>query len=56
MTIIKFNIRFFQVTQQITIDIHGVGLSLVNNVKQFDLMYIGIASSSKLTFCILCFN
>lgn len=35
-----------KVTQQITVDIHGVGLSLVNNIKQFDLMYIGIASSN----------
>lgn len=26
-------------------DIHGVGLSLVNNAKQVDIMYIGIASS-----------
>lgn len=26
-------------------DIHGIGLSLVNNLKQCDIMYIGIASS-----------
>lgn len=26
-------------------DIHGIGLSLVNNIKQCDIMYIGIASS-----------
>ena len=33
------------ITQEIMLEIHGVGLSLVNNQKQFDLMYIGIASS-----------
>ncbi|XP_065079310.1 intermembrane lipid transfer protein Vps13 isoform X3 [Ochlerotatus camptorhynchus] len=37
--------RLDQVTQEIKLEIHGVGLSLVNNVKQCDLMYIGIASS-----------
>ncbi|XP_055620155.1 intermembrane lipid transfer protein Vps13 isoform X3 [Toxorhynchites rutilus septentrionalis] len=37
--------RLDQVTQEIKIEIHGVGLSLVNNSKQCDLMYIGIASS-----------
>lgn len=31
--------------QEIEVDIHGIGLSLVNNVKQCDIMYIGIASS-----------
>lgn len=34
-----------QVNQEIEIDIHGIGLSLVNNIKQCDVMYIGIASS-----------
>ncbi|XP_039442815.1 intermembrane lipid transfer protein Vps13 isoform X7 [Culex pipiens pallens] len=37
--------RLDQVTQEIKLEIHGVGLSLVNNSKQCDLMYIGIASS-----------
>ncbi|XP_058466266.1 intermembrane lipid transfer protein Vps13 isoform X2 [Malaya genurostris] len=37
--------RLDQVTQEIKLEIHGVGLSLVNNMKQCDLMYIGIASS-----------
>ncbi|XP_029725509.1 intermembrane lipid transfer protein Vps13 isoform X2 [Aedes albopictus] len=37
--------RLDQVTQEIKLEIHGVGLSLVNNVIQSDLMYIGIASS-----------
>ncbi len=41
------NIIFYkiQVTQEIEVDIHGIGLSLVNNLKQCDIMYIGIASS-----------
>lgn len=34
-----------KVTQEIEVDIHGIGLSLVNNLKQCDIMYIGIASS-----------
>ncbi|XP_055538544.1 intermembrane lipid transfer protein Vps13 isoform X2 [Wyeomyia smithii] len=37
--------RLDQVTQEIKLEIHGVGLSLVNNMKPCDLMYIGIASS-----------
>lgn len=37
--------RLDHVTQEIKLEIHGVGLSLVNNIKQCDLMYIGIASS-----------
>lgn len=37
--------RLDQVSQEIEVDIHGIGLSLVNNVKQVDIMYIGIASS-----------
>ncbi|XP_055592823.1 intermembrane lipid transfer protein Vps13-like [Uranotaenia lowii] len=37
--------RLDQVTQEIKLEIHGVGLSLVNNAKKTDLMYIGIASS-----------
>lgn len=32
-------------SQEIAVDIHGIGLSLVNNIKQCDIMYIGIASS-----------
>lgn len=32
-------------TQEVEVDIHGFGLSLVNNHKQCDIMYIGIASS-----------
>nr|XP_040227109.2 intermembrane lipid transfer protein Vps13 isoform X1 [Anopheles coluzzii] len=37
--------RLDQVTQEVKLEIHGIGLSLVNNVKPTDLMYIGIASS-----------
>uniref|UniRef100_A0A182NLZ6 Vacuolar protein sorting-associated protein 13 n=1 Tax=Anopheles dirus TaxID=7168 RepID=A0A182NLZ6_9DIPT len=37
--------RLDQVTQEVKLEIHGVGLSLVNNAKPTDLMYIGIASS-----------
>lgn len=37
--------RLAHVDQEIEIDIHGIGLSLVNNVKQIDIMYIGIGSS-----------
>lgn len=40
-----FAISINQVSQEVEIDIHGVGLSLVNNMKQCDIMYIGIASS-----------
>lgn len=32
-------------TQEIEVDIHGIGLSLVNNQKHCDIMYIGLASS-----------
>lgn len=35
-----------QVVQEIEVDIHGVGLSLVNNAKTVDVMYIGMASSN----------
>jgi vacuolar protein sorting-associated protein 13A/C len=34
-----------QVTQEIIMDIHGLGLSLVNNAKKCELMYIGVTSS-----------
>ncbi|EAL40459.3 AGAP005082-PA [Anopheles gambiae str. PEST] len=37
--------RLDQVTQEVKLEIHGIGLSLVNNAKPTDLMYIGIASS-----------
>lgn len=37
--------RLDKVTQEIEVDIRGIGLSLVNNIKQVDIMYIGIASS-----------
>lgn len=37
--------RFNQVTQEVSIAIHGIGLSLVNSVAQKDVMYVGIASS-----------
>ncbi|XP_053672745.1 intermembrane lipid transfer protein Vps13 [Anopheles nili] len=37
--------RLDQVTQEVKLEIHGIGLSLVNNAKPIDLMYIGIASS-----------
>jgi vacuolar protein sorting-associated protein 13A/C len=36
---------FIQVTQEIVMDIHGLGLSLVNNEKQCEIMYIGVTSS-----------
>ena len=35
-----------QVTRDVEVKLRGLGLSLVNNVKDCDLMYIGIASSS----------
>ncbi|XP_052870380.1 intermembrane lipid transfer protein Vps13 [Anopheles cruzii] len=38
-------IHLDQVTQEVKLEIQGVGLSLVNNMKPIDLMYIGIASS-----------
>lgn len=34
-----------KITQEIEFDIHGIGFSLVNNSKQLDIMYIGMASS-----------
>lgn len=34
-----------KVSQEILIEIHGIGFSLVNNIKQTDVMYVGIASS-----------
>lgn len=37
--------RLDKVSQEIEVDIHGIGLSLVNNAKHVDIMYIGIASS-----------
>uniref|UniRef100_A0A2M4CVW7 Putative vacuolar protein n=1 Tax=Anopheles darlingi TaxID=43151 RepID=A0A2M4CVW7_ANODA len=37
--------RLDQVTQEVKVEIHGLGLSLVNNMKCVDLMYIGVASS-----------
>lgn len=36
-----------KVTRDVEINFRGLGLSLVNNVKGLDLMYIGIASSSE---------
>lgn len=36
---------FQKVSQEVEVDIRGFGLSLVNNHKQCDIMYIGIASS-----------
>jgi hypothetical protein len=35
------------VTKDVEINLQGMGLSLVNNIKSIDLMYIGIASSSE---------
>lgn len=37
--------RIDKITQEIEVDIHGIGFSLVNNSKQLDIMYIGLASS-----------
>uniref|UniRef100_A0A182FL84 Vacuolar protein sorting-associated protein 13 n=1 Tax=Anopheles albimanus TaxID=7167 RepID=A0A182FL84_ANOAL len=37
--------RLDQVTQEVKVEIHGLGLSLVNNLKCVDLMYIAVASS-----------
>lgn len=39
--------RFNQVTQEISVAIHGIGLSLVNSIAQKDVMYVGIASSGN---------
>lgn len=41
-----------QVTRDVEINFRGLGLSLVNNIKGCDLMYIGIASSSESEFVI----
>ncbi|XP_070507341.1 intermembrane lipid transfer protein Vps13 isoform X3 [Chironomus tepperi] len=38
--------RLDQVTRDVEVKLRGLGLSLVNNLKGCDLMYIGIASSS----------
>lgn len=38
--------RLDQVVQEIEVDIHGIGISLVNNAKSVDVMYIGLASSN----------
>lgn len=40
--------RLDKVTQEVVIDILGIGLSLVNNVKQCEVMYIGIASTDTI--------
>lgn len=45
--------RFNQVTQEISVAIHGIGLSLVNSIAQKDVMYVGIASSGEFLFIIL---
>lgn len=38
--------KLFEIIQQeITVSIHGVGLSLINNHTRQDIMYVGIASS-----------
>lgn len=37
--------RLEQVTQEIEVDIHGIGLSLVDNARQLDIVYISMASS-----------
>lgn len=45
----KFNCIFFiQFNQEININIHGVGFSLVNRASQKDIMYLGIASTGVL--------
>lgn len=38
--------RLDQVAQEIEVEIHGIGMSLVNNVTMVDIMYIGMASSN----------
>lgn len=37
--------QFEQIQQEVTVSIHGLGLSLVNNESLQEIMYIGIASS-----------
>ena len=34
-----------RIDQEITVEIEGVGLSLVNNITQTDVMYLGITRS-----------
>lgn len=36
---------WFQVDREIILSLHGIGLSIVNNMKPVDIVYIGIASS-----------
>jgi hypothetical protein len=42
-----------QVTRDVEINLRGLGLSLVNNAKRLDLMYIGIASSSEFNLFVI---
>ncbi|GAB0096265.1 Vacuolar protein sorting-associated protein 13 [Sergentomyia squamirostris] len=37
--------RMDKINQEIELNIHGIGLSVVNNIKSVDVIYIGIASS-----------
>ncbi|XP_059615380.1 intermembrane lipid transfer protein Vps13 isoform X2 [Phlebotomus argentipes] len=37
--------RMDKINQEIELNIHGIGLSIVNNMKSTDVIYIGIASS-----------
>uniref|UniRef100_A0A6B2EM79 Putative vacuolar protein n=1 Tax=Phlebotomus kandelakii TaxID=1109342 RepID=A0A6B2EM79_9DIPT len=37
--------RMDKINQEIELNIHGIGLSIVNNVKSVDVIYIGMASS-----------
>uniref|UniRef100_A0A1L8DVL7 Putative vacuolar protein n=1 Tax=Nyssomyia neivai TaxID=330878 RepID=A0A1L8DVL7_9DIPT len=37
--------RMDKINQEIELNIHGIGLSIVNNIKSCDVIYIGIASS-----------
>ncbi|XP_055686925.1 intermembrane lipid transfer protein Vps13 isoform X2 [Lutzomyia longipalpis] len=37
--------RMDKINQEIELNIHGIGLSVVNNIKSCDVIYIGIASS-----------
>ena len=36
-----------RIDQEITVEIEGVGLSLVNNISQTDVMYLGITRSGS---------
>ena len=38
-----------RIDQEITVEIEGVGLSLVNNISQTDVMYLGITRSGSLS-------